>query len=117
VVIVDRFFYDNLAHYALGSRRERRLFRLLARALPVPDLAILLMADPSTILTRRPNYAADHIARLHAAYRQVAREFPGIRVIQTDRLDNLTDAVAGHVRSVVRSELARAARVIGADLT
>jgi thymidylate kinase len=104
IIIIDRFYYDNLAHYSLAGFRERFYLTLLKKALPVPDLAMMLLARPQTILRRRPNYDSEYIHQLYRRYQQVAHEFPQVVVLRTDRLQDLTAIILQHVRQAVTRE-------------
>jgi len=104
IIIIDRFYYDSLAHYSLAGYRERFYLTLLKKALPVPNLAMMLLARPQTILRRRPNYDGEYIHRLYRRYQQVAREFPHVIVLRTDSLQNLTAIILQHVRQAVTPE-------------
>lgn len=104
IIIIDRFYYDNLVHYALTERRERFYLWLIKRALPVPQLALLLIARPQTILQRRPNYDGAYIRQLYRNYQQLAQEFPYLTFLQTDSFKNLTADISHHLcRTVART--------------
>jgi len=104
IIIIDRFYYDSLAHYSLTGCRERFYLTLLKKALPVPNLAMMLLARPQTILRRRPNYDGEYIHRLYRRYQQVAHEFPRVIVLRTDSLQDLTAIILQHVRQAVTRE-------------
>ena len=82
--IVDRYFYDNLVHYALQSRLERLYARILQRLIPQPDLAILLLASDATIAIRRDNYDREYIVAAGRRYRRLPELFPQLTAIYTD---------------------------------
>jgi thymidylate kinase len=63
-IVLDRYFYDSLAHYRLTGRRERLYVALLDRLIPVPDAAILLVPSPALVAARRPTYTAAYISRV-----------------------------------------------------
>jgi len=101
IIIVDRFYYDSLVHYSLTGPSERFYLRLIKTALPVPQLALMLIARPQTILHRRPNYDSAYIKQLYHNYQQMVQEFPHLIVLQTDNLNNLTAAISQRVRQTV----------------
>jgi len=101
IIIVDRFYYDSLVHYSLTGRRERFFLRLIKAALPIPQLALMLIARPQTILRRRPNYDGAYVQQLHRHYQQMAQEFPHLIVLQTDSFNNLTANISQQVRQTV----------------
>jgi len=101
IIVIDRFYYDSLVHYSLTHWRERFYLWLIKRALPVPQLALLLIARPPTILQRRPNYDNAYVRQLYRNYQQLAREFPHLIFVQTDSFKNLTAQISHHLRRTV----------------
>ena len=102
IAIMDRFYYDSFTHYKLASRAERGYLWILKKALPVPDLALMLIAEPKVILRRRPHYDAGYVRELFLNYTQVAREFPNLMTIKTDHVDALTVAIVQHVHNALQ---------------
>jgi hypothetical protein len=82
--VIDRFFYDNFVHYALRSRRERVYAAALARLVPRPDLAILLLASADTLRERRPDYAPAYISVAGLGYSRLPAQFPALVTVETD---------------------------------
>jgi hypothetical protein len=74
---------------------------VLKQAVPVPDLALMLIAQPQAILSRRPHYDAEYIHQLYRNYAGIMREFPHLTVIKTDDFDNLGAIIAKYVREAV----------------
>lgn len=101
ITIINRFFYDNFAHYHLTGRIERFYLWVLKKTMPVPDLALILIAEPKVILGRRPHYDAEYVHELCQSYLQVVREFPNLVVIRTDNVDNLSATIAQRVEAAV----------------
>lgn len=83
--ILDRYFYDSFVHYGLGTRRERLYAMLLQRVMPVPDIAVLLVASSETIAARRPDYAPEYISLAGRGYGRLRARFPELIEIRTDR--------------------------------
>lgn len=105
IIIVDRFYFDSLVHYSLTAPSERFYFRLIKTALPVPQLALLLIAQPQTILYRRPNYDSVYVQQLYHNYQQMAQRFPHLTVLQTDNLNNVSANILQYVRqTIVRAD-------------
>lgn len=82
--ISNRYFYDSLVHYQLAGRAERLYFALLTRLIPMPDVAVVLVASPETIAARRPNYAAEYVTTVWEAYRLLLERIPGLVAIRSD---------------------------------
>jgi len=82
--VLDRYFYDSFVHYELTSVRERLYMGLLRRLMPRPDLAILLVASDSTILTRRGNYAVEYVGTIGRRYADLRTFFPNLICVSTD---------------------------------
>lgn len=89
IVVSDRYFWDNLAHYHLRSSRERRYFRLLCRLIPQPGLSLMLIAGAATIHQRRPNYDLQALEGLVTRYRRLCDMVPGLQRIETDSFDGM----------------------------
>ncbi len=102
MAIVDRFYYDSFSHYKLTGRRERIYLWILKKFLPTPDLSLMLIAEPKVILHRRPHYDKGYVRELFLNYKQVAREFPHLLVIKTDRFDTLTATIEQHILNALQ---------------
>jgi thymidylate kinase len=101
IVIIDRFFYDSFVHYSLTSRRERFYLMILKKALPVPSLALMLIARPRAILQRRPHYDREYVYQLYRHYKQITREFSHLIVVKTDSFKNLAAIITQYLRQAV----------------
>lgn len=82
--VFNRYFYDLFAHLDLTRRAERRYFALLQALVPIPDLAIVTVAELETVARRRPNYSSEYLREVAAAYRRLQRDVPGLVEIRTD---------------------------------
>jgi thymidylate kinase len=102
IAIMDRFYYDSFTHYKLMSRAERVYLWILKKAMPAPDLALMLIAEPKVILRRRPHYEAGYVRELYLNYTQIAREFPNLVTIKTDHLDALSVAILQHLHNALQ---------------
>jgi len=100
-VICNRYFYDNLAHFELNTPRARRYISLLCRWMPKPDLAILLVASPTTIAERRPQYTAEYLDNVGRAYRDIAAMFPELVVLNTDHGQGALESLEQLVRGLI----------------
>jgi hypothetical protein len=96
--VVDRYFYDNLVHYELRTPTERLCAALLRYLVPVPDVAILLVASPETIAARRLDYAAEYITHVNQAYGGLRDWFPDLIEISTDPDEPSLERVEAVVR-------------------
>ena len=76
VHVLNRYFYDSLAHYYLDSAVERFWLRVLYAAIPRPDIAIVIVADAHTLAARRPDYADEYLADAGTAYGKIRARFP-----------------------------------------
>lgn len=102
IAIMDRFYYDSFTHYKLASRAERSYLWILKKAMPTPDLALMLIAEPKVILRRRPHYDAAYVRELFLNYTQVAREFPNLVTIKTDQVGALTVTIVQHLHNALQ---------------
>ena len=71
VLILDRYFYDELPNLPLRNAWVRRYARLLLRIIPRPDIAFLLDADPRIAVSRKPEYPLDFVRQNREAYLNV----------------------------------------------
>ena len=101
--ILDRYFYDNLAQYDLTSRRARLFAHALRRLIPVPDLAILLVASDETISLRRPEYDPHYVAGVGRGYRALPELFPYLVTIRTDPGISGEEEIRRVARDLVKS--------------
>jgi hypothetical protein len=97
--VLNRYFYDVFAHYHLTSASERRNAALIRAVMPVPDLAILVVAAPATIAGRRPTYSADYLSQVAAAYNDLRLHFPELIEVRTDAETPTRDVLAQLVAS------------------
>jgi len=100
--VCNRYFYDNLAHFDFDAPAARFYAAVLRLCMPRPDLAVLLVASPSTIAARRPQYAEDYLTRVGDAYRQVARMFPELVVLHSEPGADTSERLDQLVRSRLR---------------
>ena len=96
--VVDRYFYDSFTHYDLSRGRGRFYAACLARAVPRPDLAFLLVASSHTVAARRPQYSAEYLAPVGQAYRDLRRRFPELIEVDSDPDRHGLDRIATLVR-------------------
>lgn len=96
--VMNRYFYDWFSHYELTSDRERRLFRLLSRLIPRPDIAILVTAPVPVLASRRPAYSSEYLATVSQGYDRAQTLWPHLVTIETADTDRATPAIAKVVR-------------------
>jgi thymidylate kinase len=93
-LIVNRYFYDNLAHYRLTTRMERIYISLLRLVIPAPDLPLVLVASVEATAERRPNYSPAYLGELRAGYENLRQYFPELIVISSDRRIGMEENLA-----------------------
>lgn len=84
VYVLNRYFYDLFAHYALNTSTERFYYSVLRMLMPVPDLAIVVLATPDTIAQRRSNYSIEYLTEVGRAYDDIRVRFPDLIELRTD---------------------------------
>lgn len=104
LAVLDRYFYDNLAHCRLATSTEKRLARLLAAAMPQPDLALVMLVSPETAQQRRPIYSLRALERLGGGYDRLLRCLPGLTAISTGDLTTLDERVTEVVTAWLRTK-------------
>ncbi len=92
LVIFDRHPFDARLP-SPGSRRALGR-KLLARALPAPDLAIVLDAPPEVLYARKPELPVERLAEQRAGYLELARRLERAAVVDVTAP---ADAVARRV--------------------
>jgi len=86
LVVVNRYFYDSLAHYRFSTRRERAYSWVLNGLIPKPDLAFLLVLRPESARRRRPSYSRAALRRLSENYQNLLKNVKHLSVVATDNL-------------------------------
>lgn len=84
VYVLNRYFYDLFAHYDLDTPAERVYYSVLRTIMPVPDLAIVVLATPDTIAQRRSNYSNEYLSEVGRAYNDIRERFPELIELRTD---------------------------------
>jgi hypothetical protein len=118
--VLDGYFYDNLALYGLRSRRERMYAALLQWLMPVPHLAILLVASPQAISERRPYLAGEFVTGASRGYARLRERCPQLVEIRTDGGSVASEKLDLLVRTRLRAFLpphARPAKTAAAGVT
>jgi thymidylate kinase len=113
--VCDRYFYDNLAHYELRSRRERMYERALRLVMPTPDLAILLVASADTLARRRPEFAGEYLVTVSAAFAELRQRWPELVEINTDPDAHFAEALETRVRRCLATAQDRRSEGTGRD--
>jgi thymidylate kinase len=81
VVVFDRYIYDELANLPLNNVLSRAYIRLVLKFSPIPDLPLLLDADPSLAVQRKPEYPLDFVHTNRLAYIALSKLVPAMKVI------------------------------------
>jgi thymidylate kinase len=113
LILFDRYIYD----LVVDSKRVRYggpgwLLRLVARAVPRPDLVILLDAPAEVLWSRKREVPFDEVIRQRSAYLQLARKLPSTIVVNaaqpvSDVIHEVACALIAHFsrRTAERLEL------------
>jgi len=91
VHILNRYFYDLFTHYRFEGAVERACGRILQAAIPVPDLALLVVAQPATIAARRPRFSSEYLSAVGEGYRRLPQRFPELVEFSTDPTGDVED--------------------------
>ena len=106
-VVVNRYFYDNLAHYRLSSPREQKYLRWLMTVMPEPQLAVLLVLRPETALRRRPAYALAELQQLAQNTLNLQRLIPKLKIVHTDDISSVDRQVEKCLRQTFQQQRKR----------
>lgn len=102
IIIFDRYAYDELATCWLDHPWQRPYARSILRAVPKPDLAFLVDAEPEIAHLRKPEYPVPFLRRYRDAYLKVAAE-ANMRVIQPASVEIVQEAIAREVAACCAS--------------
>lgn len=92
VVIFDRYIYDEWANLPTAHRALRAYLKVISCAVPKPDVAFLLDADPFAAHERKPEYPLEFVRRNREAYLGVAR-FADMTVIPAGLAKETTELI------------------------
>lgn len=103
LLLVERGWYDQVVdprRYRLASTAIPWV-RRLGRALPRPDVVLLLAGDPSALHARKPEIGAPEVRRQLQLWRDVA-PLAGKRVVEVDTVRNGPQSVASAALAALR---------------
>jgi dTMP kinase len=91
IVITDRYFFSTLAYGFTDMDFE--WLKCLNKNFPVPDITFYLKLDPAQCIKRIENRGKgfeyfekeESLKKVAAGYAQVVRDFPEVRIIDSDR--------------------------------
>lgn len=98
VVIFDRYIYDEWANLPTERWAVRAYMKVISWAVPKPEVAFLLDADPLAAHYRKPEYPLEFVRRNREAYLSVAR-FARMTVIPAAAVKETTELIAKALRA------------------
>ena len=108
-VIFDRYLYDEWANLPLQEWLIRSYIRLAGRIIAKPDVAILLDAEPSAAIQRKPEYPLEFVRRNREAYLRLA-QLVGMKVIPPSSVVQATDSILKAITAVSHEKLSNSPR-------
>lgn len=114
VQVMDRYFYDSFVHFELRRPSERFYAAVLRRLIPKPDVSILLLVPQELAASRCPDYSADYLASVDAAYRKLPARFAGLVQVPSGPGDAADAALEAALSAVNRGRHAGADQRAGA---
>jgi thymidylate kinase len=108
VVIFDRHFFIDYHAYDVSTEHARSVSQrlhglLLDKLYPKPHLVVYLDAPAEVLLARKGEGSLDALERRRGEYRAIAAHVPRfVEVDATRPLDEVVEAVAGHILRVAR---------------
>ena len=81
LIIFDRYIYDELANLKLRNPIARAYARLIAALVPMPDIALILDAEPAEARARKPEYPLDFVNTSRQSYLALSEMIVGMTVI------------------------------------
>ncbi len=88
VVIIDRYYYDNLVQFSRLDKYRKKIL-LLTKVYPVPDLAIIMDTEVSNLLKRRGIYSEDYLEHIVNNYRELNSLIPSLSYVNTNELEQI----------------------------
>lgn len=107
LLVLNRYFYDNLAQFRATTVREQKYLRFLLTAIPKPDLAFLMVVRPETALQRRASYHRQELQQLAENYARIQKWVSQLIVIATDNLSLVDSQIEKSVRAIFHQEQMR----------
>lgn len=102
VIICDRYIYDELSNLDLENKLSRRFVRLIARLVPLPDVAYLLDADPVAAYARKPEYPVEFMKKCRRSYYELAGLLGSMTLVPVLDLPDAKAAVLKTAQRVIR---------------
>jgi thymidylate kinase len=102
VILCDRYIYDELSNLNLENKLSRRFVRLIARLVPLPDLAFLLDADPVAAYARKPEYPVEFMKKCRRSYYELAALLGSMTLVPALELPEAKRIVLKTAERVVR---------------
>ncbi|MDF2733499.1 MAG: hypothetical protein K0S97_122 [Chloroflexota bacterium] len=108
VVIFDRHFFIDYHAYDVSTEHARSVSQrlhglLLDKLYPKPHLVVYLDAPAEVLLARKGEGSLDALERRRGEYRAIAAHVPRfVEVDATRPIDEVVEAVAGHILRVAR---------------
>jgi thymidylate kinase len=105
VVVYDRYVYDALLPPRPPLVALKRVYlRALTRAVPAPDLLVVLDVPPEVAHARKQENTPEELAGERAVYRRLAAQLPGAALVDASRG---SDEVRAEVTELLWHRLAR----------
>jgi|SRR3989344_3758548 len=82
ITLVDRYFYDMYAHYRYAE--HSRIFPLLLKMMPKPDLTVFLTVDIQTAKERKPEMNLELLQEHYQRYHQLSTLIEA-KIVRTDQ--------------------------------
>lgn len=92
-IICDRYAWDELANLTLSNRFVRAYVRLIASAVPRPDVSYVLDADPVLARARKPEYPLEFLYTCRESYHRLAGILPGLTVIPPGSVQEVEQSI------------------------
>lgn len=82
ITLVDRYFYDMYAHYHYAD--QSRIFPILLKIMPKPDLTVFLDVDVQIAQQRKPEMNFNLLEEHHQRYQQLSKLI-NTKIVKTDQ--------------------------------
>ena len=107
LLIVNRYFYDNLSNYRVINKRDSWLLKILLGLIPKPKQAFWMIVDPYIAHERRPQYNVYELHLLANNYDNLRKYIRNLSTIYTTHLETVEFNMKENVLHVFGKNKAR----------
>lgn len=101
LVVLNRYFYDSVAHFRIATPTEQKYLRWLLAVIPRPALPFLLVLRPETAHRRKPFYGVEELRECALSIMVLQGLVPNLKIVHTDNVGTVDRRVEKCLREVL----------------